>query len=160
MPCQKVDFSAVKEVQFLPDDYYNQDNASISNEFISHIFRSSDNLEKVIFDESLDDFNTNTRNLLVIPTHRKLKSLSMIVTSPDQTLSHLLSVLTGLAEKVELETKRCKLDLNISYQTNKSQLVCDKNFEVQEFEIKGGIETHLCLKDRISGCIFDVYMLE
>ena len=88
LPCQKVDFSAVKRVEFLSDAYYNSDpDATIQGEFIRYLFRSCENLKEVIFDKSFFDFTSNTSNLLVVPNHRKLKFLSMSVTSPDKTLS-------------------------------------------------------------------------
>ena len=120
LPIQQFNFSSVKNIKFQSDNYYKERGAEITNEFISHVLRSSENLEKVYFCEDFDNFITNTSNLLVIPTQRKLKFLSMRVVSPEQKLSQLLMVLAGLADKVNLWTKKCKLDLNISYEADKS----------------------------------------
>ena len=62
----------------------------ISNEFICHVLRSSENLERVLFGEGFEDFMTNTSNLLVIPTYRKLKFLRTSASSPDRNISQLL----------------------------------------------------------------------
>lgn len=155
LPCQKVDFSAVKKIELESEEYYKQRGDVIANEFIRHVFRSSENLEKVIINEGFGDFVTNTSNLLVIPTQRKLKFLYMSVSSPEKTLSQLLLVLKGLADHVNLETKKCKLDLKISYEAEKSLFKCDNNFEVRYFAMTE-TQTQLVLIEKVSSCIIQV----
>ena len=118
----------MKNIELKSENYYKKRGAVIPNEFISHVLRSSENLERVIFDDGFHDFMTNTSNLLVIPTQRKLKFISMSVISPDLTLSQLLLVLSGLADCVHLRTEKSKLDLKISYEADKSSCICDNNF--------------------------------
>ena len=90
LPIQLVNFSAVKEIEFCLRKKDIESGAEITNELICHVFRSSENLERVIFKSGFEDFMANTSNLLVIPTYRKLKYLKMSVSSPDRNISKLL----------------------------------------------------------------------
>ena len=102
LPIQSVNFSAVKRILFSSQDHLKGSGAVVSDEFICHVFRSSENLENVTFGKGFYDFMTNTSNLAVIPSQRKLKFLSIKVFDQDQSLSQLILVISAFADHVNL----------------------------------------------------------